>query len=75
MKRPAHGQCQKFGLKCDGYERETVFINITAEPSSADDKHPLEQASPQDLVLPDALTWSAFEEKYLGIFWGLYLPQ
>lgn len=75
MKRPACGQCQKLGLKCDGYERETVFINITAGPSSADDKHRLEQASPQVLVLPDALARSAYEEKYLGIFWGIYLPQ
>jgi hypothetical protein len=45
--------------------RELVFVNITKEPS--------------DLVtvpvLPDTLARSAYENRYIGIFWTTYLPN
>ena len=61
MKRPACTQCTIRGLKCDGYERKTVFVNsfgTTPVPAK-----------------PTALTKSAHEERYFALFWKMYLPE
>lgn len=67
MAKPACGQCVGRGLKCDGYQRQTTFINTTAGPVQ---KHP---ASVPEV--PSSLAKSAYEEKYFGVFYEAYLPQ
>lgn len=61
----------KLGLKCDGYQRETVFINVTAKFST---RHQPEGGVHQ-VTLPDTLARSAYEQKYYDIFWRTYLPE
>ncbi|KAL1648405.1 hypothetical protein SLS58_002158 [Diplodia intermedia] len=83
LQRPGCGQCLRSGLECGGYDRQRIFINQTVAPSSA-----LAVAAPPacrssaappvvpfDILLPDALTRTAFELKSLGLFWEAYLPK
>ncbi|KAK0732018.1 hypothetical protein B0H67DRAFT_92482 [Lasiosphaeris hirsuta] len=69
MAKPACGQCVDRGLKCDGYQRQAIFINTTARP-----------VAPQTRLVPapegsGSLARSAYEEKYFGAFFEAYLPQ
>ncbi|KAL1622150.1 hypothetical protein SLS54_005217 [Diplodia seriata] len=83
LQRPGCGQCQRSGLECGGYDRQRIFINHTTAPSSAlaVAAPPARRSSaappvvPFDILLPDALTRTAFELKSLGLFWDAYLPK
>lgn len=61
----------KLRLKCDGYRRETVFIDVTARFPT---RHRPEGGA-QQVTLPDTLARSAYEQKYFDIFWRTYLPE
>lgn len=64
--RPSCGQCRRLGLECAGYARDLVWVNTT------------ERGMPyraQPITLPDKLTQSAYESRYLGLFWSSYLPN
>ncbi|KAL0261775.1 hypothetical protein SLS55_003207 [Diplodia seriata] len=83
LQRPGCGQCLRSGLECGGYDRQRIFINHTTPPSSALTvaAPPARRSSaappvvPFDILLPDALTRTAFELKSLGLFWEAYLPK
>ncbi|KAF4541032.1 C6 zinc finger domain containing protein [Lasiodiplodia theobromae] len=87
LQRPACGQCLKSGLECGGYDRQRIFINHTSTAQSCalttvappTRRIPVESseraAKPLEIVLPDALTRTAYELKSLGMFWEAYLPQ
>ncbi|EEP77115.1 predicted protein [Uncinocarpus reesii 1704] len=71
QKRPACGQCLRLGLKCEGYQRETRFINFSVEPCK-----PRRSVQPSaQVILPAALARSAYAENYFGTFWSAYLPK
>ncbi|OJD37392.1 c6 zinc finger domain protein [Diplodia corticola] len=83
LQRPACGQCLKSGLQCGGYDRQRIFINHTAaQPSTLAAVAPPTRCSAVappvqsvEILLPDALTRTAYELKSLGLFWEAYLPQ
>lgn len=75
-KRPYCGQCLLKGLECEGYVRETIFLNATAGKT----KQYRVDRPPGDVIAPrgaftGTLSRTAYEEHYLGTFWHVYLPQ
>jgi hypothetical protein len=64
--RPSCGQCRRLGLECAGYSRDLVWVNTTERGTSY---------RAQSITLPDKLTQSAYESRYLGFFWLSYLPN
>ncbi|KAH6995929.1 hypothetical protein BKA56DRAFT_539231 [Ilyonectria sp. MPI-CAGE-AT-0026] len=88
LQRPACGQCRRAAIECGGYERQRVFVNST--PAMAQQKlfqwdtEALFQPSlirvgvsdrPIITILPESLTRSAYGDKFLGLYWGTYLPN
>lgn len=75
-KRPSCGQCIHHGLKCDGYGRETIFVNAM---SGRAEQYRIERPRREAIVPPDAdpetLARTAREELYIGSFWHRYLPE
>jgi hypothetical protein len=53
-------------LECAGYVRKPVFVVVTKQSYAC--KTPT-------ITLPDALTRSAYEDRYLDLFWSAYLPN
>ncbi|SPN99061.1 uncharacterized protein DNG_02100 [Cephalotrichum gorgonifer] len=71
LERPVCGQCKKLNLHCAGYERETIWVNLS--PDTGLVQRPKRTNSPT-ITLPDAFARSAYHERYLGMFWQSYLP-
>ncbi|EEY23486.1 conserved hypothetical protein [Verticillium alfalfae VaMs.102] len=73
--RPVCGQCLKSRVECTGYERQRVFIN--ASGPVAGQTLSVSRASPpvHDVSLHPDLARSAYEVKYLDLFWRAYLPS
>lgn len=71
--KPTCGQCQKVGIRCSGYERERLFVNMAAQAQKAPLK-PSSHGEMPSISLLDSLAHSAYENKYLGLFWEAYLP-
>lgn len=65
------GQCRKLNLHCAGYERDTIWVNLTTDTGLI--RRP-KRLVPPTVALPDAFARSAYHEKYLGLFWQSYLP-
>ena len=73
MKRPACGQCQKLGLVCDGYNQERVFVHVTQQQQH--DRYANSDRHATALTHTAGLVSSAYEERYLAVFWDAYLPH
>lgn len=58
-------------LPCGGYERPTIWVNLTPETGLARGHA---YKDPPNVALRDSLARSAYHEQYLGQFWKLYLP-
>lgn len=71
FRRPVCGQCHKLGIECTGYTRQRLFVNMTMQNSATKPSIP---CAAGDIALPDSLARSAYEDKYLGMFWESYLP-
>ncbi|XWX01515.1 hypothetical protein V2A60_009543 [Cordyceps javanica] len=86
---PSCTQCRAAGLICEGYGRELVWVNATAEeePAGRQRRTPSNPSEPWqvrfaaqpglniDVILRESLTKTAREQKYLGMFWSAYLPN
>lgn len=65
------GQCRKLNLHCAGYERDTIWVNLTSDNGLV--RRPKRQVSPT-VTLSETFARSAYHEQYLGLFWQSYLP-
>ncbi|KAM0281233.1 hypothetical protein ACHAQH_003664 [Verticillium albo-atrum] len=75
QQRPVCGQCLKAGVECTGYERQRVFINAS-RPTSGQALTVSRVPPPgPDVSLHPNLARSAYEVKYLDLFWRVYLPS
>ncbi|KAJ3499083.1 hypothetical protein NLG97_g605 [Lecanicillium saksenae] len=86
---PSCNQCLAAGLICEGYGRELVWVNATAEEEpTGRQRRPVANPSEPwqvryagqpgtniDVILRDSLAKTAREQKYLGMFWSAYLPN
>ncbi|KAH8670100.1 hypothetical protein BGZ60DRAFT_375305 [Tricladium varicosporioides] len=79
--RPRCTQCLRAGLPCEGYIRQRLFINkttttitTTSTQNNTVKPSPLEAVS-GSVLLPAALSHSAYEDKYIGLYWDTYLPS
>jgi hypothetical protein len=72
LRRPACGRCLRARIQCSGYERQWVFVNVS---QSADSHELAVTRTLPDVTLPISLARSAYEEKYIGLFWDIYLPN
>ncbi|KAK3986946.1 hypothetical protein QBC44DRAFT_130383 [Cladorrhinum sp. PSN332] len=80
FQRPSCGQCQRLGLRCDGYERPTTFVHT--DPTTGAGSKTREstvtktKSNPpaKTITLPDSLVKSAYKANCLGVFWDIYLP-
>lgn len=84
-RRPGCTQCAKSGLTCGGYTRSRVFVNrfqeednISSAAYTAGAGSVSRQAggtSPaEDITLPFSLTQTAYNSRYIDLFWSAYLP-
>ncbi|KAH6689696.1 hypothetical protein F5X68DRAFT_254157 [Plectosphaerella plurivora] len=73
--RPSCGQCQKARIECHGYERQWIFVNVTSPPIIGPASGSSTARSTPEITMPSSLSRSAYEEKYLGMFWDIYLPE
>ncbi|KAK4164037.1 hypothetical protein QBC43DRAFT_211492 [Cladorrhinum sp. PSN259] len=71
FQRPSCGNCQRLGLKCEGYERPTTFIH-TDPATGAETK--VRTTKTTTVTLPDTLAKSAYKTNCLSVFWDIYLP-
>lgn len=71
LQRPVCGQCRKLNLHCAGYERDTIWVNLTTDTGLV--RRPKGQVLPA-VTLPETFARSAYHEQYLGLFWQSYLP-
>lgn len=65
---------------CLGYERQRTFVNASRQSESraltVTRVSPLQAVSTAHVaILPRGLARSAYEVKYFGLFWDLYLPR
>lgn len=73
MQKPACGQCRQAAIHCEGYSRPLVFKNAGL---SLPRKHSGASTSEtDDIVLPETLTRSAYQNRLFELFWRLYLPR
>lgn len=86
---PSCSQCLAAGLLCEGYGRDLVWVNATAEeePAGRMRRPQANQLEPWqvrhagqpginiDVILRESLAKTAREQKYLGLFWSAYLPN
>ncbi|KAL4886475.1 hypothetical protein BJY04DRAFT_213239 [Aspergillus karnatakaensis] len=73
LARPFCGQCRKSSLVCDGYDRSTIWVNMTRE--TGPDKRYTLPPQPSEITLAETLARTAYQEQYLGLFWNEYLPN
>lgn len=81
MKRPTCGQCRQIGLKCEGYVRERVFVQVVygrpREPR-VNSKKARQTQKHCEINLPphsDSLVRSADEQQCTAVWWDSYLPN
>ncbi|KAM0327486.1 hypothetical protein ACHAQA_005774 [Verticillium albo-atrum] len=75
QQRPVCGQCLKAGVECTGYDRQRVFINAS-KPIDGQALTVTRVSPPaHDVSLHSSLARSAYEVKYLDLFWQIYLPS
>ncbi|ETS83957.1 hypothetical protein PFICI_05833 [Pestalotiopsis fici W106-1] len=84
--RPACLRCIQAGLQCGGYSRHPVFIASTpdsqgnlatytrATPALTASSHTSQSSSAQDVTLSQSLTQTAYNARYMDMFWSHYLP-
>ncbi|KAJ6783309.1 hypothetical protein PWT90_02544 [Aphanocladium album] len=86
---PSCNQCLAAGLICEGYGRDLVWVNATAEEEpTGRQRRPVANPSEPwqvryagqpgtniNVILRESLAKTAREQKYLGMFWSAYLPN
>ncbi|KAL4882204.1 hypothetical protein BJY04DRAFT_217529 [Aspergillus karnatakaensis] len=87
LEKPFCGTCRKARVECGGYYRPRVFINSTLEDQSQllIKRKPLAQSQREDrnsssdddaaVALPTQLAQTAYQIRYLDLFWRVYLPN
>ncbi|KAL0933762.1 C6 zinc finger domain protein [Colletotrichum truncatum] len=75
VQRPECGQCLKAGLKCEGYERKRIFVNVTNPAASKSSKTAALIPVIPSIVQVASLSRSAYEEKILDMFWEGFMPN
>lgn len=78
MQRPACGQCQRANLKCGGYGKPWIFVVSTQNDRPSGNAYQLSTTlgqGQQDIAQPTELTRSAYQSRYMGLFWETYLPH
>ncbi|KAF9873536.1 hypothetical protein CkaCkLH20_08995 [Colletotrichum karsti] len=70
--QPICENCKRTNNSCE-YDRQQVFINVTA-PTSSKGSSAKSSLPSTDIVLPQTLARSAYEDKYLSIFWDIWFP-
>ncbi|KAL2870001.1 Zn(II)2Cys6 transcription factor domain-containing protein [Aspergillus lucknowensis] len=87
MEKPFCGTCRKARVECGGYHRPRIFINNTMEdhnkqlvekergPSRRVGDRNRSSSSGSDVALLTSLAKSAYQVKYMDLFWRLYLPN
>jgi hypothetical protein len=83
QKRPSCGQCVRLGLNCEGYQRQTVWVNCTTDnpaaleavQSAITTKILTRRRGIPEVTLKDGFARSAYQEQYMGLFWDWYLPN
>lgn len=77
MEKPFCGTCRKARVECAGYFRPRIFINNTVEDNNSQQlvKKDRIQSSGGEVALPRELARTAYQTKYIDLFWRLYLPN
>ncbi|KAL4878812.1 hypothetical protein BJY04DRAFT_195122 [Aspergillus karnatakaensis] len=81
LEKPFCGTCRKARVECGGYHRPRIFINNTIENQSQQLVRKGKSTSDGDsdtttsVALPNSLAHSAYQAKYMDLFWRLYLPN
>ncbi|KAF4979193.1 hypothetical protein FZEAL_4566 [Fusarium zealandicum] len=76
--QPTCTQCDKAGLTCGGYGRARVFVNRAQAGGHASTPYRTiarsTATSAPDITLPFSLTQTAYNLRYVDLFWSAYLP-
>ncbi|KAF4992373.1 hypothetical protein FDECE_13729 [Fusarium decemcellulare] len=79
--KPACTQCLEAGLTCGGYARTRTFVNRTPAEGFASASYRTStspaagSATPaEDVTLAQSLAQTAYNSKYIDLFWSEYLP-
>lgn len=85
--RPACLRCIQAGLQCGGYNRRPVFVTSTQDSGgsattyqratntdSTTFDHTSQRSSTHDITLSLSLTQTAYNARYMDLFWSHYLP-
>ncbi|RDW81730.1 Zn(II)2Cys6 transcription factor [Aspergillus mulundensis] len=91
LEKPFCGTCRKARVECGGYHRPRIFINNTIENQSQlvlrkikgtsartdrEDSHASSFTSKgSDVALLPGLARSAYQARYMDLFWRIYLPN
>ncbi|KAL4784681.1 hypothetical protein BJX76DRAFT_367430 [Aspergillus varians] len=82
LEKPFCGTCCKARVECGGYYRPRIFINNTVEnrvqqlvKKDRSKGTSSLSSSGRDVALPPELARSAYQAKYMDLFWRLYLPN
>ncbi|KAL4869243.1 hypothetical protein BDV12DRAFT_208675 [Aspergillus spectabilis] len=86
LEKPFCGTCRKARVQCGGYHRPRIFINNTVENQSQQlvkkerstnrsDSDESRRSSTASVALPASLAQSAYQAKYMDMFWRMYLPN
>ncbi|KAF6801033.1 hypothetical protein CSOJ01_12035 [Colletotrichum sojae] len=73
LREPICGNCERTKNTCE-YDRRQVFINTTGPGGGKETPLAGLVTSSTDVALPHSLARSAYEEKYLGLFWNVWFP-
>lgn len=74
LQKPVCGQCKTSSLNCGGWTRERVFINATQANSVKQYNTNTAIVDQRTVTLRPTLTATAYQEKYLEMFWTLIHP-
>ncbi|PTU23858.1 hypothetical protein P175DRAFT_0527312 [Aspergillus ochraceoroseus IBT 24754] len=91
LQKPRCGPCRKACIECGGYYRPRIFINNTVQNpdtkvrtmgASCELRHDTfgkkagrNPIAAESVALLPSLARSAYQTKYLDLFWNLYLPN
>ncbi|KAL4902563.1 hypothetical protein BDW74DRAFT_180668 [Aspergillus multicolor] len=91
LEKPTCGTCRKARVECGGYDRPRIFVNNTIEKQSQlilkkskststrfdhEDGHASSfSSSGSDVALLPRLARSAYQARYIELFWRIYLPN
>ncbi|KAL6239349.1 hypothetical protein BDW75DRAFT_250859 [Aspergillus navahoensis] len=78
LEKPFCSTCRKTPLECGGYYRPRIFINYTIETQNRQlVKRNNNSHAPfgSDVAIPSELARSAYQARYMDLFWQIYLPN